>query len=126
MMNNIAEVPERLNAPALLVIGPGGSGKTSIISKIPSRVRNSEGLLMISMAETPEVSIKKNLRVELALALGLPGEIRSRAKSGSEIPKELKEVIKLRQIWGVVIDEFHDALLRSKQEQRVNMSICQY
>lgn len=123
MMNNIADVPNRMNAPALLVVGPGGSGKTAIISRIPKRVKNSNGLLMISMAEPPEIKVKKNLRVELALALGLPIRSSLRLISGSEIPNEFREVIKLRKIWGVVIDEFHDALLRPKQEQRVNMSI---
>jgi hypothetical protein len=123
MMNNIATVPDRMSAPALLVIGPGGSGKSAIISRIPKRVRNSGGLAFISMAESPEISVKKNLKVELAVALGLPGPSGMRSKSGSDIPIEIKEVIKLRKIWGLVIDEFHDALLRPKQEQRTNMSL---
>lgn len=124
MMNNIAEVPDRINAPALLVIGPGGSGKTAIISQIPKRIKNSEGLVVISMAESPEISVKKSLKAELALALGLPLASGVRPKSGSDIiPNEIREVIRLRRVWGLVIDEFHDALLRPKQEQRVNMSI---
>lgn len=123
MMNNIANVPDRLTAPALLVVGPGGSGKSAIISHIPKRVKTSSGLLLLDMAESPEINIKKTLRGELALALNLPSAPGARAKSGSEIPNEIREVIKLRRIWGVVIDEFHDALLRSKQEQRTNMSI---
>lgn len=123
MMNNMADVPNKMNAPALLVVGAGGSGKSAIIKMIPSRVKNSKGLVFISMAESPEVHVKKNLRTELSLALGLPASSSSRSKGGSEIPNEISEVIKLRNIWGVVIDEFHDALLRPKQEQRVNMSI---
>lgn len=123
MMNNIATVPDRMSAPALLVVGPGGSGKTAIISKIPSRIINSEGLAFISMAESPEINAKKSLKVELALALGVPISAASGSKSGSNIPNEIREVIKLRKIWGLVIDEFHDVLLRSKQEQRMNMSI---
>ncbi|CAD2260769.1 hypothetical protein PSEUDT2_04068 [Stutzerimonas stutzeri] len=123
MMNNIATVPDRISAPALLVIGPGGAGKTAIISKIPSRIKNSEGLAFISMAESPEINVKKSLKAELALALGVPITAGLGAKSGSDIPNEIREVIKLRKIWGLVIDEFHDALLRSKQEQRMNMSI---
>ena len=123
IMNNIHAVPDRLSAPALLVVGPGGSGKTAIISRIPQRVNGSEGLMFISMAESPELHVKKNLRAEFAQALGIPLMLRSGSKSGSEFPNEIREVIRLRKIWGVVIDEFHDALLRSKQEQRVNMSI---
>ncbi|WP_237143235.1 TniB family NTP-binding protein [Pseudomonas putida] len=123
MINNIANVPGRLTAPALLVVGPGGSGKSAIIAQIPKRVKNSSGLLMLDMAESPEINVKKTLRAELALALNLPSSPGARAKSGDEIPNEIREVIKLRKIWGVVIDEFHDALLRSKQEQRINMSI---
>lgn len=123
MMNNIATVPDRISAPALLVIGPGGAGKTAIISKIPSRIKNSEGLAFISMAESPEINVKKSLKAELALALGVPITAGLGVKSGSDIPNEIREVIKLRKIWGLVIDEFHDALLRSKQEQRMNMSI---
>lgn len=42
IMNNIHAVPDRLSAPALLVVGPGGSGKTAIISRIPQRVNGSE------------------------------------------------------------------------------------
>ncbi|WP_445676319.1 TniB family NTP-binding protein [Pseudomonas aeruginosa] len=34
MMNNIADVPDRMSAPALLVVGPGGSGKTGRRQKL--------------------------------------------------------------------------------------------
>lgn len=123
MINNIANVPDRLTAPALLVVGAGGTGKSAIIAQIPKHVKNSSGLLMVDMAESPEINVKKTLRGELALALNLPSSPGARAKSAGEIPNEIREVIKLRRIWGVVIDEFHDVLLRPKQEQRVNMSI---
>lgn len=123
MMNNMADVPDRQNAPALLVTGPGGAGKSAIIAKIRNRVRRSEGLIFLSMAESPEIAIKKSLRTELAIAVGIPIDQHSRVRPGSEIPREIAEVIKLRGFWGVVIDELHDALLRPKHEQRINMSI---
>lgn len=123
MMNNIAKVPSRQNAPALLVTGPGGSGKSAIISQVPRRVTNSQGLIFIDMAENPELTVKKNLRLELARGLELPTDGRSFSNSKMDMPNELKEVIKLRKIWGVVIDELHEALLKSKIEQRINMSV---
>lgn len=123
MMNNIADVPDRMSAPALLVVGPGGSGKTAIISKIPNHVKRSAGLIFVSLAASPEIDTKKSLKDEIALALGIPVGSGSSRRSSSDLPSEIREVIRLRQIWGLVIDEFHDALLRSKQEQRFNMSI---
>ncbi|WP_349734151.1 TniB family NTP-binding protein [Pseudomonas jessenii] len=123
MMNNIEQIPARQTAPALLVIGAGGTGKTSIISQIPHRVRNSERLLFIDMAEDPRIAIKKNLRTELAKALNLPFDPSARVSPKIDVPNEIGDAIKLRGIWGITIDELQDALLRQKQEQRTNMSI---
>lgn len=102
IMNNMSEVPLRPNAPALLVVGPGGSGKSAIISQIPHRVKNSKGLIVVSMAESPEIYIKKTLRSELSAALGLPSSQASGLKGAADIPNELREVIKLRRVWGPV------------------------
>lgn len=123
MMNNMVEVPQRQTAPSLLVIGPGGSGKSAIISQVRHRVANSKGLLFIDMAEDPNITAKKNLRVELAKSLQLPFDSSARTGSKIDVPNELGEAIKLRKIWGVVIDELQEALLRPKHEQRTNMSI---
>ncbi|MFW9082538.1 TniB family NTP-binding protein [Pseudomonas sp. P2757] len=87
------------------------------------RVVNSKGLLFIDMAEDPQIATKKSLRGELAKALQLPFDSLTRASPKVDVPNELGEAIKLRGIWGIVIDELQDALLRSKQEQRANMSI---
>ncbi|WP_085702122.1 TniB family NTP-binding protein [Pseudomonas sp. B15(2017)] len=123
MMNNMVHAPVRHTAPALLVIGPGGSGKSAIISQIPHRVENSKGLIFIDMAEDPHISAQKNLRFELAAALGVPAYGKSKTSMKEDVPNELGEVIRLRGIWGLVIDELQDLLLRSRQEQRINMSI---
>lgn len=122
IMNNMAEIPDRTNAPALLITGEGGTGKTTIIRQMRKRVKNSEGLIMIDMAEDVDLGVKKNLKVELANALGLPQDWRASSRSG-DLPNEIKEVIKIRKLWGVTIDEMHDALLRPKQEQRANLSL---
>ena len=104
MMNNIADVPDRMSAPALLVVGPGGSGKTAIISKIPNHVKRSAGLIFVSLAASPEIDTKKSLKDEIALALGIPVGSGSSRRSSSDLPSEIREVIRLRQIWGLVID----------------------
>lgn len=123
IINNIADVPSRITAPALLVTGPGGAGKTAIVKQIPHRVKNSTGLIFVDMAEDPGIRVNKSLRFELARAMGLPVDSPAFNNPRIDMPKELGEVIKLRKIWGIVIDELHDALLRNKQEQRMNMSI---
>ncbi|WP_122282580.1 TniB family NTP-binding protein [Pseudomonas syringae group genomosp. 3] len=122
IMNNMARVPKRQTAPALLVVGAGGTGKSSIISQISSKVENSKGVIYLDLAESPEIGAKKTFRMELARGLGLPDL--QQVRGGKDmLPKELLEVIHLRGIWGIVIDELHEALLRPKQEQRSNLSI---
>lgn len=123
MINNMADARGRISAPCLLVLGEGGTGKTSIINQLKSRIKASEGLVKISMAEDPEIKSKKDIRSELAKAMGLPLDTPSFGKAGVDLPRELGEVIRLRKIWGVVIDELHDALLRNKSEQRLTMSM---
>ncbi|GAB7531265.1 TniB family NTP-binding protein [Pseudomonas sp. 3A(2025)] len=123
MINNMAEVRGRITAPCLLVTGEGGTGKTAIISQLPHRIKKPEGLIYLSMAEDTQIKASKNLRAELAKAMGIPITGESRTNPSFDLPQEMARVIKLRKLWGVVIDEFHDALLRNKTEQRLNMSM---
>lgn len=123
MINNMAEARGRISAPCLLVVGEGGSGKTAIINQMKKRIKKSEGLVYVSMAEDPEIKTKKNFRMELANAMGLPIDTPSFGKAGLDLPREISEVIRLRKKWGVVIDELHDALLRSKNDQRLTLSM---
>ncbi len=124
LMNNIADAPRRITAPALLVTGNGGAGKTAIINQIRSRVKRSEGLLFVNMAADPDLLKKKEFRSEIYKALELPcPPTHDRARTNGFIPRELSEILKLRSIWGLVIDEIHDLLLCGKVEQRINSSM---
>lgn len=123
MINNMGDARGRISAPCLLVVGEGGSGKTAIINQMKNRIKKSEGLVYVSMAEDPEIKTKKNFRMELAKAMGLPIDTPSFGKSGLDLPREISEVIRLRNKWGIVIDELHDALLRNKTDQRLTLSM---
>jgi hypothetical protein len=123
MVNNMSRARDRLTAPCLLVTGGGGAGKTAIINQFKDRIDNSKGLVYVSMAEDATIKSLKNFRFELAKALGIPVEDSRVDWSKIDLPKEISKVIKLRNYWGVVIDEFHEALLRNKLEQRTTMSV---
>jgi hypothetical protein len=123
MINNMAEARGRISAPCLLVVGEGGSGKTAIINQMKKRIKKSEGLVYVSMAEDPEIKTKKNFRMELARAMELPTDTPSFGRPGLDLPREISEVIRLRGKWGIVIDELHDALLRNKTDQRLTLSM---
>lgn len=125
IMNNIARAPSRITAPALLVSGVGGTGKTAITKQIKNRVVGSEGLIFVNMAVDPnEIDQKKDLATEIYKELGIPlSSARGRGRSVDALPKDLMEVIRLRSKWGLVIDEFHDLLLVGKHEQRINGSM---
>lgn len=124
MMNNISRVPKRITAPALIVAGVGGTGKTSIVRQIPKRVERSDGLLFLDMSADPTAPhLKKTFHSELYRALEIPFDRSSRPKEGMWVSYELADILKLREVWGLVIDEIHELLLVKKDEQRVNGSI---
>lgn len=125
IMNNIEMAPKRITAPALLVSGVGGTGKTAIVRQIKNRITNSSGLIFVNMAADPdELERKKDLKSEIYKELGVPlSSAGLRGKSSVSLPRELVEVLSLRSKWGLVIDEFHDLLLVGKHEQRMNGSM---
>jgi len=124
VMNNMANVPKRITAPALLVTGLGGAGKSAIVKEIPNRVTRSEGLLTISMASDPDLMKRKEFRTEIYHKLELPcPPIHRKSSVVDLVTRELSEILKLRNIWGLVIDEIHDMLLCGKVEQRINSSM---
>ncbi|MEC6742923.1 TniB family NTP-binding protein [Pseudomonas qingdaonensis] len=124
MINNISRAPKRITAPALIVSGIGGTGKSAIVKQIPRRVEHSDGLLFLDMAVDPEYpQKKKTFNSELCRALGIPPQGSFKSKQGNWISNELSDTLKLRGIWGIVLDEIHELLLVKKDEQRVNGSI---
>jgi hypothetical protein len=113
-------VPRRTQAPCLIVTGASGAGKSSIVDQI-MRSDSTGQIILLDMAANPF-----NLKFGdlLVAALGLPpGLIKSGQPRKIQLPEELAEVIKLRKIKALVIDELHDSMLVPRAEQLKNLSI---
>ncbi|WP_282875903.1 TniB family NTP-binding protein [Pseudomonas peli] len=121
MIENVLAVPRRMQAPCLIVTGAPGAGKSSIIKQIRDSETLSNQIAFLDMAANPF-----NLKFSelLVSALGLPhGLIKFGLPRKAALPAELAEVIKLRRIKALVIDELHDSLLVARPEQLKNLSI---
>ncbi|RPM29678.1 TniB family NTP-binding protein [Pseudomonas aeruginosa] len=121
ILRNMLKTSDRVQAPCLIVTGEGGSGKTSIIRQIKADRLMSEQLVFVALNVNPY-----NLKFGelLADALGVPPGNSVFGKPRKDLlPRELGEVIKLRGIKGLVIDELHDAMLVPRGEQQRNLSI---
>ncbi|HFL6894504.1 TniB family NTP-binding protein [Pseudomonas aeruginosa] len=121
MVENVLAVPRRMQAPCMIVTGAPGAGKSSIIQQIRNSESLSNQIVFLDMAANPF-----NLKFGelLVSALGLPhGLIKFGSPRKATLPAELAEVIKLRKIKALVIDELHDSLLVARPEQLKNLSI---
>ncbi|HBN9750535.1 TniB family NTP-binding protein [Pseudomonas aeruginosa] len=121
MIENVLAVPRRMQAPCIIVTGAPGAGKSSIIQQIRSSEALSNQIAFLDMTANPF-----NLKFGelLVSALGLPhGLIKFGLPRKATLPAELAEVIKLRKIKALVIDELHDSLLVARPEQLKNLSI---
>ncbi|WP_085597650.1 MULTISPECIES: TniB family NTP-binding protein [unclassified Pseudomonas] len=104
-------------APCLLVCGEGGAGKTSIINRIKKKQSSLEELIAFTtLSESPDGLRFRDL---LLMALGVP----FREQGRSKIPNGLEKYLQLRRFSAIVIDEFHEALLVQRGEQRRNLSM---
>ncbi|WP_137821912.1 TniB family NTP-binding protein [Pseudomonas sp. D(2018)] len=124
IIENIIKVPQRTQAPCLIVTGAGGSGKTSIVQQVRLNRALAEQIVYIDMAANPF-----NLKFGelLVSALGLPVELMPKFPAKRvQMPKELIEVIRLRRIRGIIIDELQDAMLVARLEQQKNLSILKW
>ncbi|WP_152223624.1 TniB family NTP-binding protein [Pseudomonas sp. SCB32] len=121
ILRNMLKTSDRVQAPCLIVTGEGGSGKTSVIRQIKADRFMSEQLVFVALNVNPYNLKFGELLVE---ALGVPpgGSVFGKPRKDL-LPRELAELIKLRGIKGLVIDELHDAMLVPRAEQQRNLSI---
>lgn len=121
IVDNILAVPDRNQAPCLLVYGEGGTGKSSIVRKLQSFKRFSDKLVYVDLTvKTDGLKFSETL----ARALGVPsGFVKNSRSHPSSLPVELLHIIKLRKIKGIVLDELHDAFLVPRNEQQRNLSL---
>ncbi|OQR30059.1 hypothetical protein BWR15_25355 [Pseudomonas sp. T] len=124
MIENVVSVPRRTQAPCMIVTGASGSGKTSIIQQMRLNKEMVERVVFIDMAANPF-----NLKFGdlLVSAMGLPANLIKLAPSRRVLmPAELIEVIRLRRIKALVIDELQDSMLAARTDQQRNLSIMKW
>jgi len=121
VVRNILSVPDRKQAPCLLVKGEGGTGKSSIIRQIKACKELRDRLIFLDISFNP---LNLNIYELLAEALGVPMAIRrSSLPRKALLPVELATVIRLREIKGIVVDEFHVLMLAQRNDQLRNL-VC--
>ncbi|MGQ7819226.1 TniB family NTP-binding protein [Pseudomonas sp. LFM046] len=121
VIDNILSVPDRNQAPCLLVHGEGGTGKSSIVRRLQTFKRFSDKLVFLDLSVKPDGLKFPEL---IARALGMPGGLIKYSRSNpNALPVELLQIIKLRKIKGIVLDELHDAFLVMRNDQLRNLSL---
>jgi hypothetical protein len=120
IVGQFCRLPSRAQAPCLVAYGEGGTGKSSIIRQLKRDRFISERSVFVALNVNP-YGLKYNEL--LADALGVPTTTPARRGGADSLSVELTEVIKLRSIKCLVIDEFHDALLVARNEQRRFLSL---
>lgn len=119
-ISNMLSVPNRSQAPCLLVYGEGGTGKSSIVSRLKSFPRFRERLIYVDLSIKPGNAKLSKLISE---ALGAPFEHVKDGRDMRPVPVEIEQIIKLRGIKGIVLDELHDAFWVPRLEQQRNLSL---
>ncbi|MFC4863029.1 TniB family NTP-binding protein [Pseudomonas sp. MAHUQ-62] len=118
-ISNILDVPRTTQAPCMLVCGEPGTGKSSLVGQLLKRYEKSQDSRLAFMNLAEDVGSLK-FKERILVAMGIP--LVASRKAGT-MPSELAAFIRLRNIRGIVIDEFHDALLLGKVEQQRNLSV---
>lgn len=112
-VQQFCKLPVRAQAPCLIVCGEGGTGKSSIIRQLRNDKNICDSSIFLAMNENPY-----NLKFNdiLADALGVPNILASRRRAGL-IKPELLEVIRLRKLRCLIIDELQDGFFCPRTEQ---------
>jgi len=118
-MQLMMQMKNKINAPSMLVIGPGGSGKTSMIEELKQRnCSSAEKMVFVTMHQSPNgYSLKELILQEIGV------KISRRARLNENVSPELQYLIQSRNIRAIVIDEIHDALTLTDFQQRINLSL---
>lgn len=120
-IGNILAIKSKEQAPCMLVYGEPGSGKSSIIRRLKNSRDTKAQLVFMALNQNMP---KLNARELIIDALGLPQrDGRAYRLNKDLIPHEMAEVIRLRGIKSLVIDEFNDALLVPRHEQLQTLSL---
>ncbi|MBC7533146.1 MAG: hypothetical protein H7318_16365 [Oligoflexus sp.] len=90
-----------------IVVGPAGSGKSSLVAKIAAAYIGKQKLILVS-ADTRKLAAKEQLRV-LARVLNIPFE-------AIERPEELPEVLAKHKNWDLCIVDTGSQCPRSKDD----------
>lgn len=121
MISNMLSTPDRNQAPCLLVYGDGGTGKSSIVRKLQTFGRFRDQLIFVDLTVKPDGARFPEL---LARSLGIPAGFSTAYQRGSNsIPREIEQIVKLRKLKGIVLDELQDAFLVPQIEQKKNLSL---
>lgn len=110
--------PRRATAPCILVCGDGGSGKTTIKDQLERlNVPMGSPCVFVTMVE----KLKPMKLSEVILeGIGLSPRL---AINKNSLPNALGNYLRSMGVRAIVIDEFHEALLVTKNEQLKNLSL---
>lgn len=117
-VKQFCKLPQRAQAPCLVVYGDGGTGKSSLIRQFRNDDVIGKYSVFLAMNDNPQDAKFNEL---LANALGVPN-VPTGYQRTHIIKPELLQVIKLREIRCLIIDELHDAFLGPRTEQLKIMS----
>lgn len=114
----ISECSPTLTAPAMMVCGDPGSGKSAIVHQL-MKINESRGspFTFISVVENPNGLSFKQVILE---SFGISAKL---AESRGPLSQDVANYIHSRGIRVLVIDEFHGILSGGKNQQLSNLSL---